>query len=221
MIPPKPPVGDIEVNLLGVYRNAWLALYYMRLPSMAENTTTWSKSLILCSSVAGYSDMPTNTDYNASNCRLSLLTLTESRGLFPNPLPIFGRFAYYKVDLLPIKRIVGVRGIFRGLRHTTRSLNVRVNLIAPFWINTPLVHPNLPQMAAIGLRPGKGLAFAKSEDVVNVATKFATNESIRGGAFMVVPNGYFDMNENDAGEWTGDVLREQWRVRRAKGDVML
>lgn len=59
----------LNVNLIGLYNCAWLALYYIRLPSNVQTASTFSKSLILVSSMAGYVDMPTNSDYNASKCR--------------------------------------------------------------------------------------------------------------------------------------------------------
>jgi 5'-hydroxyaverantin dehydrogenase len=67
-IPPEPALSAIRVNLEGLYKNAWLALYYMQLPSKMGSRRPFSKSLILVSSLAGYSDMPGNTDYNASKC---------------------------------------------------------------------------------------------------------------------------------------------------------
>jgi len=180
-VPAEPPHLAIQVNLSGLYKNAWLALYYMRLPSQGAGTApTSSKSLILISSMAGYSDMPTNTDYNASK--------------------------------------FGVRGIFRGLRHTTGPLNVRVNLMAPFWVNTPLVQPKMKEMAAAGIAPGKGLTWCDIDDVVSVATKCATDPNTSGRAFVIAPEGYSDLNDDEAGGWAGDALREQYKIRRAGGD---
>ena len=96
-----------------------------------------------------------------------------------------------------------------------------MNLIAPFWINTPLLQPRLAQLVASGATRDKAFAFAKIDDVANVATKFAADESISGRAFSVLPNDYFDMHENTAGGWTGDFLRQQWKVPMAEASAML
>ncbi|KIX02743.1 uncharacterized protein Z518_08685 [Rhinocladiella mackenziei CBS 650.93] len=181
-IPNEPPMRAVQVNLCGVYKNAWLALYYMRLPSQVETTNPPSKSLIFISSFAGYADMPSNTDYNTSK--------------------------------------FGVRGIFRGLRHTTTSMNVRTNLIAPLWINTPILQPKLAQLAALGVKPGAGLTFASIDHVVNAVTKSATDETVSKRVFFVVPEGFIDAGDDEAGGWAADCMREQWKVRRSKGDIM-
>lgn len=117
--------------------------------------------------------------------------------------------------------IVGVRGLFRGLRHTTAALNVHVNLIAPWWINTPLLQPFLPAMAARGIEPGKGMSCASIDLVVDAMTRSATDPSVGGKAFAVVPEGYFDMGDDEAGGWAGDYQRGFFAVRRSKGDLVL
>lgn len=68
-IPAAPRGSAIRVDLGGVYKSTWLALYYMRLRSKVPSAESFSKSLILVSSLAGYSDMPGNTDYNAAKCK--------------------------------------------------------------------------------------------------------------------------------------------------------
>ncbi|KIW70025.1 hypothetical protein PV04_02336 [Phialophora macrospora] len=176
-IPSEPTLSAIRVNLEGLYKNAWLALYYMQLPPKTGYRRPFSKSLILVSSLAGYSDMPGNTDYNASK--------------------------------------FGVRGIFRGLRHTTSRLGVRVNLIAPFWISTPLSQQQMTEMASVGMMPGDGFSFASIDDCVNVATKLATEADVNGRAFTVVQEGYLDMDDDDEGSWAGAVLTQQWELTRS------
>ncbi len=98
---------------------------------------------------------------------------------------------------------------------------MRVNLVAPYWVNTPLVQPKMKEMAAVGITPGKGLTWCDIDDVVSVATKFATDETISGRAFMIAPEGYVDLKDDEEGGWAGEVLREQYKTRRAKGDVVV
>ncbi|KIW92194.1 uncharacterized protein Z519_07178 [Cladophialophora bantiana CBS 173.52] len=114
-----------------------------------------------------------------------------------------------------------VRGLFRGLRHTTAALNVRVNLLAPYWINTPLVQSALPVLASRGVTPGHGMTWASIDHVVDAMVRSATDPSVGGVAWGIWPEGYFDMGDDEAGGWAGDHLREHWKIQRERGDNML
>lgn len=119
-----------------------------------------------------------------------------------------------------IRGIVGVRGIFRGLRHATASVNVRVNLVAPFWIDTPLVHSKLVEMAYLGITPGSGFSFASVNDCVNVATTFATDATVSGRAYAVIPEGFVDMDDEESSGWAGEILKEEWEMRTSLSDMV-
>ena len=77
--PPKPRHPAVDVNLLGVYDCAYLALYYMSLKSevtgegavQEKGDGAKTKSLILISSTAAYTDIPMFSDYQASKCEFS------------------------------------------------------------------------------------------------------------------------------------------------------
>jgi 5'-hydroxyaverantin dehydrogenase len=62
--PAEPAHKAIDVNLLGVYISTYLALQYFRLP--AAQPQTFTKSLVLISSMMGYIDGPYNTGYAVS-----------------------------------------------------------------------------------------------------------------------------------------------------------
>ena len=94
-------------------------------------------------------------------------------------------------------------------------------MIAPHWINTPLIQKHLEEMAAAGLTPEKGMTISSIDHVVNATTKCATDDNVHGRSFIVVQEGYFDMNDDEAGGWAGDYMKDQWRFRRSKGDLML
>ena len=65
--PPAPTHRAVDVNLLGVYMNTYLALHYFRLPSATTKTSQpFKKSLILISSMTAYIDLPYNTGYSVS-----------------------------------------------------------------------------------------------------------------------------------------------------------
>ncbi|SMQ47043.1 unnamed protein product [Zymoseptoria tritici ST99CH_3D7] len=62
--PAQPAHKAIDVNLIGVYISTYLSLHYFRLP--AAQPQTFTKSLVLISSMMGYIDGPYNTGYSAS-----------------------------------------------------------------------------------------------------------------------------------------------------------
>ncbi|OAP63813.1 hypothetical protein AYL99_03040 [Fonsecaea erecta] len=114
-----------------------------------------------------------------------------------------------------------VRGLFRGLRHTTAALNVHLNLLAPYWINTPLVQSVLPTLEKQGVKPGQGFSWASVEYVVDAMVRSATDPNVGGKAWGIWPEGYSDMGEDEAGGWAGDHMRKHWEIQRQKGDIML
>ncbi|KIW65144.1 hypothetical protein PV04_07426 [Phialophora macrospora] len=110
-----------------------------------------------------------------------------------------------------------VRGIFRGLRHTTAAMNVRVNLIAPYWINTPLVQSALPELEKSGFKP----SWTSIDLVVDAMVKSATDESAGGKTWGIWPEGYSDFKDDEAGGWGSDHLKEHFEIQRAKGDTLI
>ena len=149
---PKLPVtAAIDVNLMGVYYSAFLALNYFRLKPRnqkqgaatdhsAEELPT--KSLIFISSMAGYIDYPGHSTYNA------------------------GKF--------------GVRGIFRSVRSNASKLRVRTNLIAPWYIDTPMTTDIKKLLAEMGLQEGKGFSFASIDKVTEAIGRCAVDEKVDG-----------------------------------------
>lgn len=73
-----------------------------------------------------------------------------------------------------------VLGLFRTLRGTAWQHNVRVNLLCPYFIKTPIVPP-----IARALLAGGGMG--EIESVVQAATRFLSDESIIGRALVVGP----------------------------------
>jgi 5'-hydroxyaverantin dehydrogenase len=74
----------LEVNLLGIYNSAYLALWYMSLDQTAKGAKDglaapqgpqFSKSLILISSTVAYADVGNFADYHTSKCEYLLYML--------------------------------------------------------------------------------------------------------------------------------------------------
>jgi NAD(P)-dependent dehydrogenase (short-subunit alcohol dehydrogenase family) len=96
-------------------------------------------------------------------------------------------------------------------------MNVRVNLIAPYWINTPLVQSVLPALEESGAK----LSWTSIDFVVDAMVRSATDESAGGKAWGIWPEGYSDFQDDEAGGWGGDHLREHFKIQRAQGDKLI
>ena len=125
-------------------------------------------------------------------------------------------------EIMPNINLVGIRGLFRGLRHETPRLNIRTNCLAPYFMDTPMVQNELEAFAAGGMEPGKGFTFVDVEKVVDVASRFAVDESLHGRAFMIVPEpeGVVDLNDDEEGLWGGKVFRGVQERMRAVGLII-
>ena len=97
-------------------------------------------------------------------------------------------------------------------------MNVRVNFIAPYWVNTPLVQAVVPKLEAAGIKPGQGFTFADIDLVVDAMVRSATDETVGGKAWGIWPGGYQDLADDEDGRWAGDQLREQMKILREMGD---
>ncbi|KAK6502239.1 hypothetical protein TWF506_002822 [Arthrobotrys conoides] len=73
-----------------------------------------------------------------------------------------------------------VLGLFRSLRQTALPDRIRVNLLCPYWIETPIIPFGAKLLLA-------GTDYAKMEDVVDIATRCMGDYSIAGHIFLVFP----------------------------------
>ncbi|KIW70915.1 hypothetical protein PV04_03145 [Phialophora macrospora] len=190
LTPPKLRHPALEVNLLGIYNSAYLALWYMNLDQTgkglkdgraAPGFPQFSKSLILTSSTVAYADVGNFADYYTSK--------------------------------------FGIRGLFRGLRHETPRLNIRTNCLAPYFMDTPMAQNGLEAFAAAGMAPGRDFTFVDTEKVVDVAGRFAVDESLHGKAMLIVPDpeGVIDVKDDEDGLWGGLVFKGIQERMRAVG----
>jgi len=85
----------------------------------------------------------------------------------------------------------GVLGLFRTLRSTAFIQGIRVNMLCPYFIETPIV--STPARLALA---GGGMGTVK--DVVDAATRFTADSRIVGRALIVGPK--VNIIQDDKGE---------------------
>ncbi|KAH8896921.1 short chain dehydrogenase reductase [Thozetella sp. PMI_491] len=100
----------------------------------------------------------------------------------------------------------GARGLFRNLRRTVWREDIRVNLVAPWYVRTPILSDKI-----IEYLESKGVKFATVEDCAKAMLKIGSDKLINGRAFGIVPReeapeGYMDMVHDDYQD--GDFLKE-------------
>ncbi|PIA98793.1 5'-hydroxyaverantin dehydrogenase [Cercospora beticola] len=91
----------------------------------------------------------------------------------------------------------GVRAIMKSIRRTGPAQNIRINLIAPWFIQTSLA----PQQFWDAVR-ATGAEFCDIKDAGKAATHLASDKRINGRALGIVPKsfqqrGYFDLEVDD------------------------
>ncbi|KAH8601524.1 short chain dehydrogenase/reductase-like protein [Bisporella sp. PMI_857] len=150
--PPKPNFSCYDVNLLGVMYTSHLAFFYL----------------------------PRNPRYKNSSPNASGLPSSNTPD---RHLLLIGSVA----SLCPISGLVqygiakhGVLGMFRSLRSTSMNQGVRVNMLCPYFIDTPLI-------AAPGRVLLAGAAIGRPEDVVDAGTRLMADPRIVGRALVVGP----------------------------------
>ncbi|RVD90106.1 uncharacterized protein DFL_001082 [Arthrobotrys flagrans] len=73
-----------------------------------------------------------------------------------------------------------VLGLFRSLRQTALPDRIRINLLCPYWIETPIIPFGAKFLLA-------GTDYAQMEDVVDIATRCMGDYSVAGHIFLVLP----------------------------------
>ncbi|KAJ9614487.1 hypothetical protein H2200_002624 [Cladophialophora chaetospira] len=117
----------------------------------------------------------------------------------------------------------GTRGLFRALRRRTAkelSPGVRVNLIAPWAVKTPMTEPLLKLMEGMGIQEGKGITFATTKTCAEAVGRCAVDETIHGRAFAIMPEGAFDLKDDIEGGYGGEELKILMSWRKAAGDFL-
>ncbi|QSZ32320.1 hypothetical protein DSL72_001894 [Monilinia vaccinii-corymbosi] len=158
--PPKPNFKAFEVDLLGVLYTAHLALWYLPRNPQSQKASP-----------------STTPGPNTPDRHLLLIGSLASFTAFPGQV-------LYAVSKH------GVLGLFRSLRPTSFVNGVRVNMLCPYFIDTPLI----PTAGRLILAGG---AMGKPEDVVDAGTRLMADTRIVGRALVIGPkvrvDGEFDL----------------------------
>jgi NAD(P)-dependent dehydrogenase (short-subunit alcohol dehydrogenase family) len=161
--PPPPDFNIVQVNLMGVLYTTHLACFWL-----PKNPA---------SSPCSIDSKPSTRSPRDRH----LLLLGSIASLAPISIqPQYGAAKH------------AVLGLFRSLRVTSGLQGIRVNLLCPYFIDTPIVTAGARFILA-----GGGLG--KVEDVVDAGTRFVADSRILGRALVVGPK--MHVRQKDNGEW--------------------
>lgn len=148
--PPKPDFRIVDVNFIGLLYTAHLAWHYLPLNPGSKAAS------------------PSSDPANAPRDRHLLLlgSIASLGGLAGQPQYGAAKHA--------------VLGLFRSLRATSFERGIRINLLCPYFIETPIITPGARILLAGG-------ATGKPEDVVDAATRLTADTRIVGRGLVVGP----------------------------------
>ncbi|KAI6876370.1 hypothetical protein KC316_g18579 [Hortaea werneckii] len=102
-----------------------------------------------------------------------------------NAIPLYSMYAASKM---------GVRGLFKTLRHHPDESGCRINMIAPHIIRSPMTAALQPMMDE------RGLGMVEVEDCADAAIRMICDKQIRGRCLFVHPGGdTFDAMDDEEG----------------------
>ncbi|KAL8705931.1 MAG: hypothetical protein Q9201_000986 [Fulgogasparrea decipioides] len=179
--PPPPDMSVLDVNLNGVIYTTYLALWY--LPRNPGSSPANPK----CVSSETHRDR-------------HLILVASVAGLMPIPgSALYGASKH------------AVVGLYRSIRSTSFMHGVRINMLCPYFIETPLMTATARALLAGG-------TIGKAEDVVEAATRFAADPRVVGRAVSVGPK--LKVKQNSNGDW--DLVEDdQDAEQRAIWEVFL
>jgi 5'-hydroxyaverantin dehydrogenase len=98
----------------------------------------------------------------------------------------------------------GVRGLFRSLLDDRKAAScpVRINLLAPYFVSTPLTAHLLPGLLKMGIK------MADMCDVTDAALRLISDRSIHGRAVGIWQGGPVDLGDDLGGAFGSQALRE-------------
>ncbi|RFU33829.1 hypothetical protein B7463_g2506, partial [Scytalidium lignicola] len=140
----------------------------------------------------------------------------------------------------------GSRGLFRSLRaNAHQQLNVRVNLICPWAMKTPMTEPALAMLAKIGILPSKGITLVEHNVLIQALGRITVDDTISGlssslsfvycllglrnqvadtaiigRAIAIVPEGAVDICDDIDGSYGGPKLVELLTLCKEAGDFL-
>ena len=160
--PPPPDMSVMDVNMAGVIYTTYLSLFYLK-RNPGSN--------------------PANPKCIAADTQRDrhLLLIGSCAGLLPIPGQAFYGASKHAVT-----------GLYRNLRSTSFVHGIRVNMIAPYFIDTPMVTTGLKVILAGG-------HIGNIEDVIEAATRFTADPRIAGRAAIVGPK--LRVKRDAKGDW--------------------
>src|SRR3569833_2874269 len=186
--PPEPHYRVLDVNLTGLMHTAHLALFWLPRNGGILTTTT-ANPAAAGGKADGEEESGSNTAAAAAAAQANpahyprdrhILLVGSVAGLIPLPGAV--QYAVSKH---------GVTGLFRTLRSTAWLYGIRINMLCPYFVDTPILSKSALLMLA-----GGGLATV--DDVVDAAPRLMADGSIRGRALVVGPR--MSVVEGDGGE---------------------
>lgn len=180
--PPPPDISILDVNLKGVVYTSYLALWYL-----PRNPGSFP---------ANPNCVPTQTNRDRH-----LILIGSLAGLMAIPgAALYGASKH------------AVVGLYRNLRASSLMQGIRVNLICPYFVETPLL--TAPTRALLA-----GGVLGKEEDVVEATTRFAADPRVVGRAVSVGPK--LKVKQDVNGEWSLVESEDQDAEQRAIWEVYL
>jgi NAD(P)-dependent dehydrogenase (short-subunit alcohol dehydrogenase family) len=148
--PTKPNFICVDVNLYGVLYTSHLAIFWLQKNPQSKNA------------------LPSSNPVTQKRDR-ALLLIGSVASIAPIPTqPLYGVSKH------------GVMGLFRTLRATEFVNGIRVNMLCPYFIDTPIV-------PAVGRLVLAGSVMGKVSDVIDAGTRLAADTRICGRALVVGP----------------------------------
>ncbi|KUI56038.1 5'-hydroxyaverantin dehydrogenase [Cytospora mali] len=208
--PPPPSLKCIEVNLIGMLYTAHLALFWLQ---QDGNKAAGVKD------GAGYDSGDGDGDGDGDGRRKRKRERDRERdrhflmvGSYAGLAPIPGVPEY-------VTSKHGVTGLFRSLRTLSYRQGIRVNLLCPYFVDTPILGNR-----AMALLAGMGLT--RLDDVVDAATRFVADGEprISGRALAVGPRMSLlrdVLPVREVGGTEGEEEEEEEVVTARDGDVLV
>ncbi|OJD34124.1 nad dependent epimerase dehydratase family protein [Diplodia corticola] len=178
--PPEPPTIAWDTNAIGTGFTAKLSQLYFELPP--PPTTE------------GEEEKEQQEEEKSNNDPKSLI-LVASLAAYVD-IPLMAAYTSSKY---------AVRGLFRSIRPLLAARGIRVNLLAPWAIPTPMTAEWMPLSRAVGAPEGR------MEQAVGAALRCASDAGVVGRALAVGPHRVLDLGDDVEG----------WDAGRAMGVEML
>jgi 5'-hydroxyaverantin dehydrogenase len=111
----------------------------------------------------------------------------------------------------------GVRGLFYGIRDNAlqQTLPVRVNLVAPWYVDTAMVRAIPALKGDLGFLLDV-MGYAPMDRVMSAVLHFCANQELHGRAAGIFPMGNEDLGDDLEGAYSGMVLQKHMGDAMAK-----